>query len=422
MADALRYVEWERPDNAIQDKDWLTFHVFGPSHRTRPNLEGYRRLVVSPFLNDIGLDTAWPDGAGECVLVSRSEELDAVGQEWRDWFHERADLRVLDEGAAIPDPDSDEAGLRWSLAGLHAKLYVVERASKAHVFIGSANTTDSGWGGNDELLVEIVGKVGTYGVQATIGLNGNAGFGRILLPHALGESPIETLEDELRRTLENALREFAALTFTATVEGEHERPLLWVRSDEPLRALTSLPPDVELNVELLTLTAQPHRPAFGARLDHRWQLSQVEEITPFLVVRFASGSGTTRVEVSSVVLARLVGDPADRLDRVLARRIGTPSEFLRFVLLLLQLAGREGWFPEGQNGGLFGAFTMGDGSSGLLESVLAALTSTPGAIDDIDRLVKRLSTTEQGRNVLPPGWDEFWTSVVEARSRLGTRL
>lgn len=422
LADALRYVEWERPDNAVQDKDWLTFHVFGPGHRKQPNLDGYRRLVVSPFLNDIGLDAAWPDGAGECVLVSRAEELDAVGQEWRDWFHQHADLRVLDEGAAIPDPDSDEAGLRWSLSGLHAKLYVVERASKAHVFVGSANTTDAAWGGNDELLVEIVGKVGTYGVQATIGPNGNAGFGRILLPHSLGESPVETLEDELRRTLENALREFAALTFTATVEGEHERPLLWVRSDEPLRAPASLPPDIELTVELLTLTAQPHRPAFGARLDHRWQLSQVEEITPFLVVRLASGSGTTSVEVSSVVLARLVGDPADRLDRVLARRIGTPSEFLRFVLLLLQLAGREGWFPEGQGGGLFGAFTMGDGNSGFLESVLAALTSTPGAIDDIDRLVKRLSATEQGRNVLPPGWDEFWPSVVEARSRLGTRL
>jgi hypothetical protein len=122
-----------------------------------------------------------------------------------------------------------------------------------------------------------------------------------------------------------------------------------------------------------------------------------------------------------VVLARLVGDPADRLDRVLARRIGTTSEFLRFVLLLLQLAGREGWFPESQGGGTFGAFAMGEGGAGLLEAVLAALASTPGAIDDIDRIVKRLGATEQGRRVLPDGWGEFWPSVVEARSRLGTK-
>ena len=120
------------------------------------------------------------------------------------------------------------------------------------------------------------------------------------------------------------------------------------------------------------------------------------------------------------MLARLIGDPADRLDRVLARRIGTASEFLRFVLLLLQLAGRETWFPEGQGGGTFGAFTMGAGGSGLLEAVLTALASTPAAIDDIDRLVKRLDSTEQGREVLPTGWAAFWPSVIEASSRLRT--
>ncbi len=418
LAQGLSYVEWDRPDSVVASNDWLTFHVFGRKLRTQPNMDGYRRLVVSPFLNDAGLDAAWPGGAGDCVLLSRAEELDAVGGEWREWLRANADLRVLDETAAIPDPESDEAGLRWSLSGLHVKLYVVERNKEAHVFLGSANTTDAAWGGNDELLVEIVGKVGAFGVEAALG---TAGFGRILLPHTLGERIPESVEDELRRTFENALRDLASLTYTATVEGDHERPLLWVRSDESLRAAASLPADVELTVELLTLTAQPHRPSFGKRLDHRWQLSEVEEITPFLVMRLGSGTGPTRVEVSSVVLARLVGDPADRLDRVLARRIGTTSEFLRFILLLLQLAGREGWLPEGQGIGSFEAFTIGEGGAGVLEAVLSALASSPSTIDDIDRLVKRLSATEKGRDVLPEGWAAFWPSVVDARTRLRTQ-
>ncbi len=422
LAQGLRFVEWERPENVVADKDWLAFHVFGPGQNTKPDMDGYQRLVVSPFLNDAGLDAVWPGGTGESVVVSRAEELDSLGDEWREWLGEHADLRVLDETAAIPDPDSDEAGLRWSLSGLHAKLYVVERNRRAHVFIGSANATDAAWGGNDELLVEIVAKIGTFGVQATLGSagggTGTSGFGQILLPYTLGESVEPSVDDELRRSLENALRDLASLTYTATVEGEHEHPLLWVRSDESIHAAASLPADAVLTVELLTVVAQPHQQSFGVRLDTRWQLSQVEEITPFLVMRLASGSGARRVEVSSIVLARLVGDPADRLDRVLARRIGTASEFLRFVLLLLQLAGREAWFPEGQGGGVFGAFTMSGDGSGLLEAVLTALASTPGAIDDIDRLVSRLTTTEQGRQVLPPGWAEFWPSVVEARSRL----
>jgi hypothetical protein len=420
LAQGVRFVEWERPDNVIPGRDWLAFHVFGPSRAAAPNMQGYRRLVVSPFLNDTGLDAAWPDGAGVCVLLSRGEELNALGDDWRDSLEQHADLRVLDETAAIPDPDSDEAGLRWSLSGLHAKLYIVERNKEAHVFLGSANATDAAWGGNDELLVEIVGRVGTYGVEATLGES--TGFGRILLPHTLGDAVTETAEDELRRTFENALRELCALTYTATVEGEREHPLLWVRSDEPLRAAGSLPRETELTVELLTITGQPHQLAFGVRLDQRWQLSEVEEITPFLVMRLASGKGAARVEVSSVVLARLVGDPADRLDRVLARRIGNTSEFLRFILLLLQLASREGWFPEGQGAGAFGAFGGWEGSgSGVLEAVLIALAASPATIDDIDRLVKRMSATEQGRKVLPDGWDAFWPSVVDARSRLGTK-
>ncbi len=419
LAQGVRFVEWERPDNVVPGKDWLNFHVFGPGRSTAPNMNGYRRLIVSPFLNGSGLDTTWPDGAGACVLLSRAEELNALGEEWRDWLEHNADLRVLDETAAIPDPESDEAGLRWSLSGLHAKLYIVERNKEAHVFIGSANTTDAAWSGNDELLVEIVGRVSTYGVEATLG--DSTGFGRILLPHTLGDPIAETAEGELRQTLENVLRELGALTYTATVEGEHERPLLWVHSGEPLRAASSLPADVELTVELLTLTAQPHRTSFGMRLDHRWQLSEIEEITPFLVLRLASGKGTSRVEVSSVVLARLVGDPADRLDRVLARRIGTTSEFLRFILLLLQLAGHEEWFPESQRGGSFGAFGVGEAGSGVLEAVLTALATSPSTIDGIDRLVKQLTATEQGRKVLPEGWDDFWPSVVEARARLRTQ-
>lgn len=65
FADALRFVEWEQPDQVFGSRDWLAFHVFGPGHRTNPDLSGYRRLIVSPFLNEAGLATAWPDGAGE---------------------------------------------------------------------------------------------------------------------------------------------------------------------------------------------------------------------------------------------------------------------------------------------------------------------------------------------------------------------
>lgn len=58
--------------------------------------------------------------------------------------------------------------------GLHAKVYVVERDNRAHLFIGSANVVRTcAWGGNDEILVELVGKVGAFGVAATVGHDGS---------------------------------------------------------------------------------------------------------------------------------------------------------------------------------------------------------------------------------------------------------
>jgi len=420
LADAFRYAEWERPDSAIAGEDWLAFHVFGTGRATPPNLDGYRRLVISPFLNEGGLDRVWPDGSGECVMVSRAEELNAIGDRWHGALAQ-CDLQVFDETAAIPDTDSEETGLRWSLSGLHAKLYVTERNKQAHVFIGSANATDAAWGGNDEILIEIVARVAACGVQATLGTDKprGAGLSALLLPHTLGAAIPASEDEELRWKLENALRDLASHTFTAVVEeGDEGGPRLLVTSDDVLHIGLGLPEETTLSVELMTLAGQAHRPSFGARLEHRWQLSRIEDITPFLILRLAAGSGAARVDVSSVVVARLIGDPVDRLDRVLARRIGTPEEFLRFLLLLLQLGAQESWLPEGSGLGIFSSFADAGGASGLLEAIVTALAVTPAAIDDIERLAARLSATEQGRLVLPDGWNEFWQPVVEARSLL----
>jgi len=414
LAEGIRNVEWERPEGVVSHNDWLAFHVFGPGLPTSPNMSGYNRLVASPFINDAGLEIAWPDGEKKCVLISRAESFNALGKEWREWLELQDNLRVVNEAAAIPDSESEEAGLRWSLSGLHAKLYIVERDKEAHVFLGSANATSAAWGGNDELLIEIIGKIGTYGVDAA--LDDSSGFGFILIPHSLDDPIPEKPDDELRRTLENALRDLCSQTYTATVEASDESLALTVSSVESLRHSAALPPDAVLTFQLLTVNGNPHKAQFGERLNHRWQLAEVEEITPFLVISLASGSGASRVEVRAVALARLIGDPPDRLDRILASKFDNTEKFLRFILLLLQLAGSEGESRDGQGAGELGAYTMAQ--SGLLEAVLASLASSPGTIDDIDRIVKQLGSTDRGREIIPDGWADFWPSVVEARSQL----
>ena len=119
-------------------------------------------------------------------------------------------------------------------------------------------------------------------------------------------------------------------------------------------------------------------------------------------------------------MARLSGAPDDRIDRLIARTVGTPDQFLRFVLLILQM--RTGGSAEiaalgdpsvaGSTGR--GGFGLG---VGLLESVVNALADHPEAIDEIDALIERLSATEVGREVLPEELAELWPAVRAAREQ-----
>lgn len=187
------------------------------------------------------------------------------------------------------------------------------------------------------------------------------------------------------------------------------------------RVAPDSPGGAVLTVGLLTRPGDEHRPPSGELIGHRWALPAIEDITPFVVLRLTAGSASRPIQASCVTLARLVGDPPDRFDRILARRLGTPEEFLRFLLLLLQLAGEHGEFPAGTGTGSFDNVLAGPGGSGVLESLVEALATEPRAIDEVDRLVSQLAKTEAGRQVLPDGWDELWASITEARARLTRR-
>lgn len=411
LAESLHAVEWEPPPDVYDSQRWLHFHTLGRVRSPQPDLSGRRILVVSPFVNDDGVQLF--DPTSELHVVSRSERLDQLADDGREWVtDDSTTVYVLNDDAAIPEIDDNDAGQRWSLNGLHAKVYVFERDRRAHVMIGSANATDAAWNGNDEFLVELVCRAGTYGIDTLVGEK--ASFRSLLSEYTLGDVTGPSEEDELRKTLENKLRDLTAVPLIATLTGSDEKG--WEQSLSSRSPFQWEIPDAELTIGLLTLPAEPRAHESGAVVDASWKLHALEDATPFVTLRLHVGN----VEASSVAMARLVGDQDDRLDRVLARQFKDPRTFLRFLLLLLALAGSDG-------AGLDLALSDGLSNSsapwvmdraGLLESLLRALSRSPRSIDDAARLVERLSATEEGRSVLPEGWDDLWEAVLEARARL----
>ena len=420
LAERAGRIAWTRPEGVEQ----LHLHAFGvPGHESRPDFGGYRHLVVSPYLDDTGVRHVLGGNRKNVAVVSRPEALDALGPELLAGLSPRSGdaAYVLDPLAGFgltdleePATDATDSAAPASrapdseLVGLHAKLTVLERAWRAHVFIGSANATSAAYGGNVEFVAELVGRCKDLGVETMMGLpkDGQPNFRSLIQAYAPDNRVPPPEPDEAQRRLENLLRTLAAIPFTTHVESDGPGYRLHLASSTEL----PVPEDPCLQLALLTrpgVTATQQGPGACAITFDRVALP---DITPFVTLRLTDPSG---LSLATVVHAPLHNDPPSRLDEVLARQVDTPEKFLRFLSLLLGLSDPSALWTDAAGAGT-AAWGIGGGSTGVLELVLQALADRPDALLDLDRLVTRLRRTEKGRQVLPEGFDDFWAGAMAA--------
>jgi hypothetical protein len=414
LAEELRRVDWEFPAGVTE----LGFHVLG-LRRMRgegplaASLAGRRHLVISPFLDEVGVARATA-GSTDITVVSRAEEFESLSPITLSGL----ECRVVSPMAGIQQPDEEDVGTpnRTSetslLGGLHAKVYVVDAGRQARMVIGSANATSAGLDNrNVEFAVELAAGLKTLGVDQFLGED--AAFAAILEPYkATGGEP-EPIEETIGRELERFLRRVAAHTLVAEVAADEGGWAEHVRGSHSIGASTG----TDLRVGLLTKEGNAVVQQ-GDRIDARFPRLATLDVTPFVVLRASSRQDDIRVDRATVVRAELRGDPPSRLDEVIARQVDTPEKFLRFLALLLGLSGdflvaaREG--IGGGGGWLFSRIN----EVGVFELLVRAVAERPQAIDDLDRLVRRLQATDEGVKVLPEGFSDLWTRVRNAHERV----
>lgn len=409
LADEIATVEWDPvPDLGNASLD---FHALGlRTTRGVPPivnaLAGRRHLIVSPFLDDAGI-AAITRGSSEVQVVSRVEALERLSLP----TVEEIDARVVSSLAALEqrdDADDTEGSGQGVLGGLHAKFYVVEAARQAALFIGSANATSAGLlGGNVEFMLEFRGGPKYMGIEQFTG--DKAGFRALLEDYTPTGGSEASLEESLGRDLESYLRHVAEHSLVGTVT---ENANTWAIAVSSATALNVPAESVELQIALLTNPTSSRRLAGGHVAALFDQLS-ITEITPFVVFRATAKQGSVTIERSTVVRARLVGDPPQRFDEIIAKQFKSTEDFLRFLALLLGLA--DGFLAVGVEGeGLGGVWKFGAGGAGLFEMLIRAVAERPDAIGDLDRLIQRLEQTEQGKTVLPAGFADLWAVIREA--------
>ena len=121
---------------------------------------------------------------------------------------------------------------------------------------------------------------------------------------------------------------------------------------------------------------------------------------------------------STVVKARWINEPPNRLDDIMIRQLDTPEKFLRFIMLLLALGGDTPTGLDVSIGG-GGAWQRSASTTGLFELLVRALAVQPEAIDRLGGIVEHLRNSPLADRVLPPEWDDVWAAVSSARELIG---
>ena len=415
LSDELLRVRWSPPEGLKLSR----FLPFGlrRTNSAYPDLERRRLLVISPFLDGEFLREVTRRRRGS-VLVSRREALLKVPPDAVRSFERVYAFRSFLE----PEPEDTDESLPL-LAGLHAKLYVIDDGWNARVAVGSANSTAAALGNpprNVEFMVELEGRRSRFGIDTLLGADpeGESGtFGSLIEefdPDEAGTVTEDQLQVRLDRLLDHAAQTLAGVDLCGTVTvsdgGQYNMRL-------ELPEILDLDPAItHVRCWPATLSAAHGQPfEAGAEFDGL----SLGELSAFLAfeVRASLEGQTGNSRFARTI--RLSGLPEDRLPRLIATMLRDRRRLMQLLWLLLSpdqeasFADLSGVLANGTAVGSWGAALPG-----LLERMLETLGSDPRRLDDVNTLIEDLRRTEAGSELLGKEFEAVWDALWSARERL----
>lgn len=414
IAGEIRRARFDPPEGMELSR----FLSFGVSRKNPPypDLERRPLLVISPFLDGEFLHMI-ESRRPRSVLVSRRETLLTTPAEAIAAFDEVYAFRP-----GLEPEVEDTEGFLPPLAGLHAKIYVIDDGWKARVAVGSANSTRAALGNpprNVEFMVELVGSKSRLGIDALLAppKQGEAGTFRSLIesfdPQEAGTVTEDEDEVNLNRLLDSAARILARCDLGGTVElSDGDRYVMRLQLDDL--------PDLPSGVESIACWPVTLGAAYRQSLEDGVQFEDLSlaELSAFLGIEVRARMNDRSMPKRFARGIRLSGLPEDRLPRLIASMLGDRERFIQLLWLLLS-PDQEVSFSELSD--LLSRKSTGAdwdiGLSGLLERMLETMGADPKKLDAVASLLDDLRRTEVGREIVGPEFDAIWDVLWTVRTR-----
>ena len=360
------------------------------------------RLRISPWL--------W----FRSVLVSRREALLAAPRNALSTFDEIYAFRA---GLEL-EPGEGEVDMP-PLAGLHAKVYVIDDGWDARVVVGSANSTAAALGSyprNVEFMVELVGRKSKYGIDALLARKegGDTGTFRDLIEpfgkSELGTEPEDQDATNLELLLEAAAAKLARADVKGRVEPSGERYVMRLEMGQVLELPESVGAVTCWPASLPDSYSKPLGSGAG------FPGLSVTEFSCFLAIEIQASAQGKVGRKRFVRPVEVEGLPEDRLPRLLASILSNRARLMQLLWLLLSPDDDLSFAEFAQ---FFGTDDGYVGSSltfpGLMERMLETLHSGPNRLDPVASLVEDLKKTEAGADLLGPEFDAVWEPLWKVR-------
>ena len=404
LVDELRHVEWELPDGFEE----LQFHVLGLDETRWSPAPSRWLVVISPFVRPKALEMLAKTSEIPVAVISRSESLAELDGEtpFRDAY-------VLHDAAETEDGE-DESSQAHEI-GLHAKAYMYQQGNRTYLTVGSANATDAALIArkNVEVLAELAGpsyKVGS--VLKFLDEETDSGLRQYLVPW----SPDDAIEVDAtvraNQTTLEAARDMileGGLSLNCQPDGEHW--VLQLSSAKPIdmsaiRGVRAWPVTVDANkavdASLLSPDALVAMP-----------VQAISSLTSLIAFRLEEGAES----LSFALNLPVTGMPEERDRAILRHVVKNRQGFLRYLLMLL--AGLGDGADVGSVARAFGSKGAAAAQSAfddvpLLEELVRAFSRDPKRLKKISRLIDDIRADGNADEILPKGFDEFWTIFQEA--------